>query len=179
MKRIIVNNISKKFKIGFEKNQGALARFISIFSGRELKRILFVLKDISFSAKAGDFIGIIGENASGKSTLLRAIAGIYDIDEGTIRTNGKIITGFLNGQDKTLWTLLSEAEKKELLIELLSISPLLIETPGHALVLSGYIKSEDQFVVNDSLSNKNRRMKCNGLLKEISAIILMAEILKN
>jgi hypothetical protein len=37
--RIIVENISKKFKIGFKKNQGALERFISFFSGKEPKKL--------------------------------------------------------------------------------------------------------------------------------------------
>jgi len=92
MERIIVNNVSKKFQIGFKKNQGALARFISVFSGREPKRELWALQNISFQAKAGEIIGIIGSNASGKSTLLRVIGGIYEKDGGTIRINGKIIS---------------------------------------------------------------------------------------
>ena len=38
MKKIIVKNVSKNFKIGFEKNQGVLARFISFFSGKTPQR---------------------------------------------------------------------------------------------------------------------------------------------
>lgn len=90
MERIIVDKASKKFKIGFEKKQSALARFISMSSGRESKRTFLALKDISFSANSGDFIGIIGENASGKSTLLSVIAGIYAQEKGTVKTNGEI-----------------------------------------------------------------------------------------
>lgn len=89
--RIIVKDVSKKFKIGFKKNQSALARFISLFSGKEPKRIIWALRNVSFKAKAGEIIGIIGENGSGKSTLLRVIAGIYD-SEGKITANGKIIS---------------------------------------------------------------------------------------
>jgi ABC-type polysaccharide/polyol phosphate transport system ATPase subunit len=90
--RIIVENISKKFKIGFKKNQGALERFISFFSGKEPKKTIHALKDVSFEVRKGEIVGIIGENGSGKSTLLRVIAGIYKQDEGKIITNGKVIS---------------------------------------------------------------------------------------
>jgi len=92
MERVVVQNLSKKFKIGFKKRQSSLAKIISFFSGKEPKKIIWALRDISFKARAGEIIGIIGENGSGKSTLLRIIAGIYDKDEGKINVNGKIIS---------------------------------------------------------------------------------------
>ncbi len=90
--RIIAENISKKFKIGFKKRQSALVKFVSLFSGKEPKKITWALNNVSFKANAGEIIGIIGKNGSGKSTLLRVIAGIYDITEGKFITNGKIIS---------------------------------------------------------------------------------------
>lgn len=92
MERIILEKVSKKFKIGFKKKQSALARLVSAFSGKEPKKTIWALNDVSFSAQAGEIIGIIGENGSGKSTLLRIIAGIYGADSGTIKTSGKIIS---------------------------------------------------------------------------------------
>ena len=92
MKRITVDSVSKKFRIGFKKDQSALARFISLFSGREPKRTIWALKKVSFSADAGEIIGVIGENGSGKSTLLRIIAGIYDKSGGEVKTEGKIVS---------------------------------------------------------------------------------------
>ncbi len=92
MKRIQVKNLSKDFKIGARKSQGALAHFTSFFSGKNYKRNISVLKEVNFSVESGDIVGIIGNNASGKSTLLRLIAGIYKEDSGEIKTNGKIIS---------------------------------------------------------------------------------------
>lgn len=101
--RVTLENVSKKFKIGCE-NESALSRFISIFSGIEHKRELQVLKNISFSAKAGENIGIIGKNGSGKSTLLRIIAEIYSFDEGKLEVNGRMVylTGFGQGLNPRL-----------------------------------------------------------------------------
>lgn len=49
-----------------------------------------ILRGVSFSAKPGDKIGIIGRNGSGKSSLLKVIAGIYPPTSGTVVVRGKI-----------------------------------------------------------------------------------------
>jgi zinc transport system ATP-binding protein len=43
-----------------------------------------VLKDISFSVKSGDYIGLVGPNGSGKSTLIRLILGLESPQAGTV-----------------------------------------------------------------------------------------------
>jgi len=52
-----------------------------------------VLKDISFSAEAGEHIAIIGESGSGKSTLLKVLRGEYDLKKGHIFWKDKEILG--------------------------------------------------------------------------------------
>lgn len=42
------------------------------------------VKNVSFCVRRGEIMGIIGKNGSGKSTMLRAIAGIFSPDSGTI-----------------------------------------------------------------------------------------------
>lgn len=92
MQRIVVDNVSKQFKIGFKKDQSALARAVSFLSGREPKKIIQALDNVSFEVEEGETVGIIGENGSGKTTLLRVIAGIYDKDQGQVLVNGKMIS---------------------------------------------------------------------------------------
>jgi len=48
-----------------------------------------VIKNASFDADIGDFIGIIGPNGCGKTTLLRAIAGLINISNGQVKIRGK------------------------------------------------------------------------------------------
>ncbi|MBQ9872066.1 MAG: ABC transporter ATP-binding protein [Eubacterium sp.] len=48
-----------------------------------------ILRDVTFSAKPGQAIGLLGLNGSGKSTILSAIAGAKSVSGGTIRLEGK------------------------------------------------------------------------------------------
>jgi PrtD family type I secretion system ABC transporter len=47
-----------------------------------------ILLDVSFALQAGQGLGVIGPSASGKSTLARAITGIWPVARGTIRLDG-------------------------------------------------------------------------------------------
>ncbi len=50
------------------------------------------LKGVSFEVEEGKILGIIGKNGSGKSTMLKAIGGIFSPDKGTIDLHGHSIS---------------------------------------------------------------------------------------
>ena len=56
-------------------------------------KILF--DEISFGINEGDKIGVIGVNGTGKSTLLKIIAGVETADSGTITTMNGLRIGYL------------------------------------------------------------------------------------
>lgn len=52
------------------------------------------VKNVSFSLKKGQSLGIIGATGSGKSTLLRLLMRFYDADSGIIRINGRDVRSY-------------------------------------------------------------------------------------
>lgn len=56
------------------------------------KEIFEAVHGVSFQVNQGEIVGIIGKNGSGKSTMLRAIAGIFSPDAGTIDLHGHSVT---------------------------------------------------------------------------------------
>jgi ABC-type polysaccharide/polyol phosphate transport system ATPase subunit len=51
---------------------------------------LHALKDVSFEVLDGEFFGIIGRNGSGKSTMLKCLAGIYRPNRGSLRVTRRV-----------------------------------------------------------------------------------------
>ena len=50
------------------------------------------LRGLNLKLNDGDFVTVIGGNGAGKSTMLNAIAGVFDIDGGSIVIDGEDIT---------------------------------------------------------------------------------------
>jgi len=53
-----------------------------------------VIKDFSFSAKAGDTIAIVGPTGAGKTTLVKLLLRYYEVNAGNIEIDGKDITEY-------------------------------------------------------------------------------------
>jgi len=51
-----------------------------------------VLRDVDFSAYAGQVTALVGDNGAGKSTLVKCLGGIYSIDSGEYLYDGKPVT---------------------------------------------------------------------------------------
>lgn len=50
------------------------------------------VNNISFKVEEGKILGIIGKNGSGKSTMLKALAGIFSPDEGSINLHNRSVS---------------------------------------------------------------------------------------
>ncbi len=62
----------------------------SIFRDFKPEDVYLAVNNVSLDIKKGQTIGIIGENGSGKSTILKIIAGIIRPNQGTVKTKGRI-----------------------------------------------------------------------------------------
>ncbi|AUN99244.1 ABC transporter ATP-binding protein [Bacteriovorax stolpii] len=51
------------------------------------------VRGVSIELKPGELVSLIGSNGSGKTSLLRAISGLVDIDQGSISIDGKDLSG--------------------------------------------------------------------------------------
>ncbi len=54
----------------------------------------YALRNCSLHIKKGETIAIVGENGSGKSTIIRLITGLYEPDSGTVSYNGEDISKY-------------------------------------------------------------------------------------
>lgn len=52
---------------------------------------LDVLRNVTFDIKPGEFVGIMGKNGVGKSTILKLISKIYHPNQGKVRIRGQVI----------------------------------------------------------------------------------------
>lgn len=65
----------------------------SFFKGKKnAKEVFEAVKGISFEVEKGKILGFIGKNGSGKSTTLRALAGIFSPDSGIIDLHGNTVS---------------------------------------------------------------------------------------
>lgn len=66
----------------------------SMFSLKKFAKTEYfeAVKGLSFEIKKGQILGIVGKNGSGKSTMLKAIAGIFSPDEGEIDLHGHSVS---------------------------------------------------------------------------------------
>lgn len=84
---IIVKNVTKIFNLHkplFKKHK------IKNGIASTINHQLVALDDVSFNATKGEVLGVLGLNASGKTTLLRILAGIYLPDRGHVQIEGKL-----------------------------------------------------------------------------------------
>ena len=71
--KLDVNNISKYFGEGSNRKKA--------------------IEGISFSISSGEFKTLVGSSGSGKSTILRIIAGLESPSKGNVKVDGKIVSG--------------------------------------------------------------------------------------
>ena len=77
------NNFSKRYKDFEERKDAVAVENLDISYKKEL-----ILKDINLAIKEGGITSIIGKSGTGKTSLLKAIAGIYKISHGNIKIFG-------------------------------------------------------------------------------------------
>jgi ABC-type polysaccharide/polyol phosphate transport system ATPase subunit len=88
---MVVDGVSKAFRMPEHQVHTFKERAMHPFR-RQRYNPIGALQDVSFEVAPGEFFGIVGRNGSGKSTLLKCLAGIYQVDRGSIAIAGRVST---------------------------------------------------------------------------------------
>ena len=94
MNAIEVRDVHKRYRRYGRRRQFATLKS-ALLSGSVLRdlrpdAVFEALKGVSFDVRSGKTLGIVGRNGSGKSTMLKLIAGIGKPTSGTVRVDGRV-----------------------------------------------------------------------------------------
>ena len=73
---IEVKNVSMSFRLSQDRIQSIKEYLVTLAKGKLKYKEFWALKNVSFTVRPGEVLGIIGRNGAGKSTILKVISGI-------------------------------------------------------------------------------------------------------
>ena len=85
-----VNDVSMIFNMASEQLNSLKEYFIKLVRHELFFKEFHALENVSFKVKKGEVIGLVGTNGSGKSTMLKIIAGVLEASSGSCTVNGVI-----------------------------------------------------------------------------------------
>ena len=96
MAQIVFENVSIEIPIFNATGRSLTSKILEVATGGKLdadptgRVTVTALSDISFEFKDGDRIGLVGHNGAGKSTMLRALSGVYAPTRGQVTIAGEV-----------------------------------------------------------------------------------------
>lgn len=88
---IQVANVSKDFMLPHLRQTTIKSKVLHMFRRSTSVETQHVLHDVTFEVRRGEFFGVVGRNGSGKSTMLKIMAGIYPPTSGYVSVYGKLV----------------------------------------------------------------------------------------
>lgn len=78
------------FNLSSEKIDNLKEYFVKLLKGRLFFEEFMALQNVSFKVKKGEIFGLVGLNGSGKSTMLKIIAGVLKPTKGKVKVVGSM-----------------------------------------------------------------------------------------
>ena len=88
---IEVKNVSMSFRLSQDRIQSIKEYLVMLAKGKLKYKEFWALKNVRFTVRPGEVLGIIGRNGAGKSTILKVISGILKPTEGYVSVRGNIV----------------------------------------------------------------------------------------
>ena len=82
---IEVQNVSMRFNLELEKTDTIKEYVLKTLRKARRFNELYALRDVTFSVSRGESVALIGANGSGKSTMLKLVAGVLRPTSGSVR----------------------------------------------------------------------------------------------
>lgn len=86
---------AKSISMGFEMDVNRVSSLkewvLTWLRGKRSIETFWALDDVSFDVYKGEVVGLIGRNGSGKSTMLKIIAGLFQPTKGSVHVKGRIV----------------------------------------------------------------------------------------
>src|SRR5947209_11343811 len=87
---VLFDDVVQRFRVIRERPDTLREFFAKIRRQKATYHDFEALKHVTFRIAKGEMVGIIGRNGSGKSTILKVIAGVYAPSSGRVEVHGRI-----------------------------------------------------------------------------------------
>ncbi len=129
-----------------------------------------LFEDLSFLIRRGEKVAILGDNGTGKTTLLKIIRGILAQDQGTVRPGAKVEIGYYDQEQQNL------CDEKTIFDELQDTYPHMDNTAVRSTLAAFLFTGDDVFKTIGSLSGGERgRVSLAKLMLSDSNFLLLDE----
>ncbi|SCX77061.1 ATP-binding cassette, subfamily F, member 3 [Pseudobutyrivibrio sp. AR14] len=129
-----------------------------------------IFTDLSFEVHKGDRIAILGDNGTGKTTILKCINGLTDFESGEIRFGVNVTVGYYDQEQQGL------TETNTIFSELHDAYPFLTETKVRNTLAAFMFTEDDVFKRISDLSGGERgRVSLAKLMLSKSNLLILDE----
>ncbi|SHJ31037.1 ABC-F family ATP-binding cassette domain-containing protein [Pseudobutyrivibrio xylanivorans] len=129
-----------------------------------------IFTDLSFDVHKGDRIAILGDNGTGKTTILKCINGLTDFESGEIRFGANVTVGYYDQEQQGL------TESNTIFSELHDAYPFLTETKVRNTLAAFMFTEDDVFKRISDLSGGERgRVSLAKLMLSKSNLLILDE----
>ena len=127
-----------------------------------------LFSNISFQIKRGERVALIGNNGTGKTTMLKILNGLLDADAGSFSLGAKVQIGYYDQEHHVLHA------EKTIFEEISDTYPTLTETQIRNMLAAFLFTGDDVFKVISSLSGgeRGRVSLAKLMLSEANFLIL-------